>query len=86
MGGIDAVVKPNVALREAGLLAQDAAGRIDLARTRAVYFTGNSGFVLINRADREGGVVKPAEDGGRAARGGGRPPVHPRSADEPLAR
>jgi hypothetical protein len=62
MEGVDAVVKPNVALRKAGLLATDAAGRIDLARTRAVYFSGNSGFVLINRVDREGGVVKPAEE------------------------
>jgi predicted AlkP superfamily phosphohydrolase/phosphomutase len=62
MGGADAVVRPNVALRKAGLLATDAAGRIDVARTRAVYFTGNSGFVLINRADREGGIVTPQEE------------------------
>jgi predicted AlkP superfamily phosphohydrolase/phosphomutase len=62
MGGIDAVVSPNVALREAGLLAVDERGEIDLARTRAVYFTGNSTFVLINRAGREGGIVGPGEE------------------------
>jgi predicted AlkP superfamily phosphohydrolase/phosphomutase len=62
MGGVDALVSPNVALRNAGLLALDARGKIDLARTRAVYFTGNSTFVLINRAGREGGIVRPEEE------------------------
>jgi len=62
MGGVDGVVSPNVALRRAGLLAVDPRGEIDLARTRAVYFTGNSTFVLINRSDREGGIVKPEEE------------------------
>jgi predicted AlkP superfamily phosphohydrolase/phosphomutase len=62
MGGIDAVVNPNVALSKAGLLAVDARGKIDLSRTRAVYFTGNSAFVLINRAAREGGIVRPDEE------------------------
>lgn len=62
MGGVDAVVKPNVALRKAGLLAVDVRGRIDLARTRAVYFPGNSAFVLLNRSDREGGIVAPGEE------------------------
>ena len=62
MGGVDRVVNPNVALRRAGLLAVDARGQIDLARTRAVYFTGNSAYVLINRIDREGGIVKPQDE------------------------
>jgi len=64
MGGADRVVNPNVALRKAGLLAVDARGKIDLARTRAVYFTGNSAFVLINRAGRDGGIVRPEEEDG----------------------
>ena len=62
MGGVSRVVKPNVALKQAGLLALDAAGRIDLARTRAVYFPGNSAYFLINRTNREGGIVKPEEE------------------------
>jgi predicted AlkP superfamily phosphohydrolase/phosphomutase len=62
MGGIDRVFHPNVALRRAGLLAVDAGGAIDLARTRAVYFTGNSGYVLINRIGREGGIVEPQDE------------------------
>jgi predicted AlkP superfamily phosphohydrolase/phosphomutase len=63
MGGADRVLKPNVALKRAGLLALDAAGRLDLARTRAVYFPGNSAFFLINKVGREGGIVKPEEEG-----------------------
>ena len=51
-----------MALKQAGLLALDAAGRIDLARTRAVYFPGNSAYFLINRTNREGGIVKPEEE------------------------
>jgi predicted AlkP superfamily phosphohydrolase/phosphomutase len=54
--------KPNVALAQAGLLALDAAGRIDLARTKAVYFPGNSGYVVINRQGRPGGLVPPADE------------------------
>jgi predicted AlkP superfamily phosphohydrolase/phosphomutase len=62
MGGVNGVVNPNVALRKAGLLSVDARGAIDLARTRAVYFPGNSTFVLINRAEREDGIVRPEEE------------------------
>jgi predicted AlkP superfamily phosphohydrolase/phosphomutase len=62
MGGVDRVLKPNVALKQAGLLAVDPAGHIDLARTRAVYFPGNSAYFLINRIDREGGIVKPEDE------------------------
>ncbi len=54
--------KPNVALAQAGLLALDASGRVDLARTRAVYFPGNSGYVVINRQGRPGGIVLPADE------------------------
>ena len=54
--------KPNVVLAQAGLLALDATGRADLARTRAVYFPGNSGYVVINRQGRPEGIVPPAEE------------------------
>lgn len=64
MGGADRELRPNVALKQAGLLAVDAAGGIDLTRTRAVYFPGNSGFFLINRIGREGGMVKPEDEEG----------------------
>jgi len=62
MGGAFRVVRPNVALKQAGLLALDGGGRIDLSRTRAVYFPGNSAYFLINRVDREGGIVKPEDE------------------------
>jgi predicted AlkP superfamily phosphohydrolase/phosphomutase len=55
-----AVVRPNVLLREAGLLALDADGRVDLARTRAYYARGH--FLLVNRQARSGGIVAPAEE------------------------
>jgi predicted AlkP superfamily phosphohydrolase/phosphomutase len=54
--------KPNVVLAQAGLLALDGAGGVDLARTKAIYFPGNSGYVLINRQGRPGGIVAPAEE------------------------
>jgi predicted AlkP superfamily phosphohydrolase/phosphomutase len=54
--------KPNVVLARAGLLAVDTAGRIDLSRTLAVYFPGNSGYVVINRQGRPGGIVPPAQE------------------------
>jgi predicted AlkP superfamily phosphohydrolase/phosphomutase len=44
------------------LLALDDRGTVDLARTRAVYFPGNSGYFLINRASRPGGIVRPEEE------------------------
>jgi predicted AlkP superfamily phosphohydrolase/phosphomutase len=59
LSGAAGVVRPNVALARAGLLALDGQGRVDLARTQAVYFPGNSGFVVLNRASRPGGVVAP---------------------------
>ena len=68
MAGASRLLRPNVALVQAGLAALDARGGIDLSRTKAVYFPGNSGFVLINRNSRPGGVVAPEEeDGVRAA-------------------
>jgi predicted AlkP superfamily pyrophosphatase or phosphodiesterase len=68
MAGASRLLRPNVALVQAGLATLDARGGIDLARTRAVYFPGNSGFVLVNRRSRPGGIVAPdEEDAVRAA-------------------
>jgi hypothetical protein len=61
MTSVARLVRPNVLLARAGLLALDGDGAIDLARSRAVY-AGNSGYVMINRADRPGGIVAPAEE------------------------
>ncbi|HEY6548409.1 MAG TPA: alkaline phosphatase family protein, partial [Vicinamibacteria bacterium] len=54
-------VRMNAALREAGLLSLDAAGRPDLARTKA-YYLGAAGYFLINRSSRPGGIVKADEE------------------------
>jgi len=53
-------VQPNRVLAAAGLLATDARGALDLSRTLATYYAGNSGRVVVNRADRASGVV-PAD-------------------------
>jgi hypothetical protein len=51
--------RPNAALAAAGLLATDAEGRIDLARTRAL--SANGYWVNVNTTDWKGGIVPPAE-------------------------
>ena len=48
----------NSALRQAGLLATDASGRVDLSRTRAV---SNGYFITVNRTTRKGGIVPPEQ-------------------------
>jgi hypothetical protein len=50
--------KPNVVLRDAGLVAVDSSGQIDLRHTKAV--TTNGGWITVNRAVRKTGVV-PAD-------------------------
>lgn len=62
MQGVSRVIRPNVALAAAGLLALDPAGEIELARTQAMYFRGNSGEVLVNRAALPGGIVTPEQE------------------------
>lgn len=49
--------KANVALRDAGLLATDSAGNIDLSRTRAAATRGS--WISVNRTTRKGGIVPP---------------------------
>ena len=36
-------------------------GRVDLTRTTAIYPAINNGYLLINSADRKGGIVTPEE-------------------------
>ncbi|MCM2258532.1 MAG: alkaline phosphatase family protein [Vicinamibacteria bacterium] len=62
MSGVSRVVRPNVALAAAGLLAVDARGQLDLAATRAHAFAGGQGFVMLNRAARPGGTVAVADE------------------------
>jgi predicted AlkP superfamily phosphohydrolase/phosphomutase len=52
---------PNTALRDAGLLATDAWGRVDLSRTRA--YSPNGYWINVNREGRRGGIV-PADSVG----------------------
>ncbi len=54
------VFRPNIALVQAGLLAADSAGRIDLSRTRAL--SPNGYWVSVNRTAWKGGIVPPAEE------------------------
>lgn len=52
--------RPNVALRDAGLLVADPKGAVELARTLAVSPYG--GWIAINRRAWKDGVVAPAEE------------------------
>jgi predicted AlkP superfamily phosphohydrolase/phosphomutase len=62
MAAVDHLLRPNVALARAGWLGLDTEGKVDLARTRAVYFRGNSGYLLLNTAGRPAGIVRPEEE------------------------
>ena len=59
--GINKRVALNSALQQAGLLALDAQGRVDLARTKVLYPSANNGYLLFNSKDRKGGIVEPEE-------------------------
>lgn len=49
---------PNVVLKKAGLLVFDEGGNIDLSRTKAMYYLGNSYFVVINSKRFKDGIVE----------------------------
>jgi len=49
--------KPNVILRNAGLLAADAKGQIDLSHTKAVWTYG--AWITVNTTKHKGGIVPP---------------------------
>jgi predicted AlkP superfamily phosphohydrolase/phosphomutase len=55
------LVAINKVLQEKGILALDERGRVDLAKTRAIYPTINNGYLLINATDRKDGIVRPEE-------------------------
>jgi len=61
MEGANKAVRINAALRQAGLLALDRRGRVDLSKTKAYYPGANSGHILLNTTDRKGGIVGPDE-------------------------
>jgi predicted AlkP superfamily phosphohydrolase/phosphomutase len=74
--------RPNAALADAGLLAADDSGRVDLARTRA--YSPDGLYVMVNTTDWRGGIVPPdsvaavvalADAALRAARGADGAPV-----------
>lgn len=60
MEGVGWDFHPNVALLDAGLLALDESGTIDLTRTQALYSPNDGGYVIINHQGR-GGTVPMAE-------------------------
>jgi hypothetical protein len=59
--GVRRLFRPNVVLREAGLLATDDAGRIDLDRTKVLYGPAANGFLLVNAEGSLRGIVPRAE-------------------------
>lgn len=61
MEGVARDFFPNVVLRQAGLLAVDAKGKIDLSRTKAFYSYNDGAYVVINATDHKGGIVPPNE-------------------------
>lgn len=61
MEGINKLVNINTVLQQAGLLVLDGQGRVDLTRTKAIYFSGNNAYILINTMDRRAGIVTPSE-------------------------
>ena len=56
--GIHKRVALNQILRQEGLLVLDGQGRVDLAKTKALYPSVNNGYLLINSKDRKGGIVE----------------------------
>jgi predicted AlkP superfamily phosphohydrolase/phosphomutase len=62
IGSANRTVNFNVALERAGLLTLTRDGAVDLHRTQALYFPGNSSYFLINRVGRKEGIVRPEEE------------------------
>jgi predicted AlkP superfamily phosphohydrolase/phosphomutase len=61
MEGINKRVALNQILQQKGLLFLDGQGRVDLSKTKVLYPTVNSGYLLINSKDRKSGIVAPEE-------------------------
>ena len=58
--------RPNALLAHAGLLTLDAAGKVDLSRTKAAWTPG--AWVAVNRVARKGGIVPPDSESAVLAR------------------
>lgn len=52
---------PNAVLREAGVLAEDGNGRVDLSRTRALFQYSHGGGIFLNATRFKGGIVTDDE-------------------------
>jgi predicted AlkP superfamily phosphohydrolase/phosphomutase len=61
MEGVNKIVYLNKVLQQAGLLALDAQGRVDLAKTKVVYPAIDNGYLLINSTERKNGIVAVEE-------------------------
>jgi predicted AlkP superfamily phosphohydrolase/phosphomutase len=59
--GTNKILYLNKVLQQAGLLALDAQGRVDLAKTKVIYPAIDSGYLLINATERKNGIV-PVEE------------------------
>lgn len=53
--------RPNVVLKQAGLLNLGPDGRIDLSRTQAMYALTDGAYVVVNSVAHKGGIVPMAE-------------------------
>jgi predicted AlkP superfamily phosphohydrolase/phosphomutase len=61
--GIYKRVALNQVLQQNGFLTVDAQGRVDLAKTKVLYPSVNSGFLMINGSERKKGIVSNHERG-----------------------
>ena len=61
MEGTNKVLYLNKVLQQAGLLALDAQGRVDLAKTKVIYPAIENGYLLINSTERKSGIVTVEE-------------------------
>jgi predicted AlkP superfamily phosphohydrolase/phosphomutase len=59
--GTNKVLYLNKVLQQAGLLALDAQGRVDLAKTKVIYPAIDNGYLLINSTERKSGIVTVEE-------------------------
>jgi hypothetical protein len=65
MSAVDTIIRPNVALRDLGLLVLDGRGQIDLARSACFYHPSNIGLICFDRQQCGTGSLNPQEITGR---------------------
>jgi predicted AlkP superfamily phosphohydrolase/phosphomutase len=61
MDGVDKLLAINKVLAQAELLGLDEQHRVDLSKTKILYPSINTGYLLINSTERKNGVVSPGE-------------------------